>query len=210
MYNPACYSLKYALCVCDSSPLANGGTEWSEEEIATVRAVLHKLTSIRILDSSDAEDLVQETLLTMITKHPGVQLEKGLLAWTLGILRRKVGNYYRRIRRCNSFSYEGDLPCKDPDADSPEMKLLYCEMDGIVQETLALLPPPQRRAVELMLSGLQSREIAKELYPENYQTVITHIHRGRKRLAKELTKYGYGPDFKPGMTKMIRSTPKRR
>jgi RNA polymerase sigma factor (sigma-70 family) len=182
--------------------------EWTEEEITEIRAVLQKLTAIRILNPTDAEDLVQDTLLTMLIKHPGYALEKGLLVWTMGVLRKKVGNYYRRANRYICFSD------REPHAQqsiqeftassSPESQLFHEELQHIIHETLAQLPSAQRQAIELLIAGHDSGEVVKQLHPERYQNVINHIHRGRKKLAKELARYGYGPNAKIGMRSMKR------
>ena len=105
MRNPAYLYVEYpSSFISDGSsrePYAfkPGRFERTDDEIEAIRIVLKKLTSIRIMNSNDVEDLVQETLLTMISKHPGAELEKGPLVWSLGILRRKVGNYYRKSQR---------------------------------------------------------------------------------------------------------------
>ena len=84
--------------------------EWTEEEIAAIRVVLQKLSTIRIMNSNDAEDLVQETLLTLIAKCPKTTLEKGPLVWSMGIFRKKVGNYYRKVQRYTALGdKENDL-----------------------------------------------------------------------------------------------------
>src|SRR5262245_44132029 len=76
------------------------------EELARIRMVLRKLTALRIENPEDAEDLVQETLLTMTEKCPEIELRKGLLVWGMGILRKKVGNYYRRVQRYSALRRE--------------------------------------------------------------------------------------------------------
>ena len=73
--------------------------DWSDQEIASIRNVLHRLTALRVMNAEDAEDLVQDTFLTMAMKCPEIELEKGLLIWSMGILRKKVGNYYRKAQR---------------------------------------------------------------------------------------------------------------
>jgi RNA polymerase sigma factor (sigma-70 family) len=212
--NPACLHVEYrSFFVSESSPLqeyqlGQEQREWSDDEIAAIRLVLQRLTTIRVLNANDAEDLVQETLLTMITKCPKSELAKGPLAWSLGILRRKVGNYYRKVQRyaplseqvtCMREWMQHSIP-----ASSPEWKVFHEELRGIVDETLAQLPPSQRQAMELLIAGLGPREIVKQLYPERYQNVINRLYRGRQKLAKELAKYGYGPNAKAGMRKLIR------
>ena len=169
----------------------------NDEEIVAIRAALHKVSIIRILNSNDAEDLVQDTLLTMIAKNPNSNLEKGPLVWSMGILRKKVGNYYRRIRRYIPIE-EPEIPNFDGirqsmRCDSPEAKFFHAELKQIVAESLENLPSDQRKAMELVISGLDSGEVAKELQPERYQSVITRIHRGRQKMAQDLARYGYAP-----------------
>jgi RNA polymerase sigma factor (sigma-70 family) len=169
----------------------------NDAEIVAIRAALHRVSIIRIINSNDAEDLVQDTLLTMIAKNPSSELEKGPLVWSMGILRKKVGNYYRRIRRY--------VPIEEPETpdfdgirqsircDSPEAAFFHAELKQIVAESLENLPSDQRKAMELVISGLDSGEVAKELQPERYQSVITRIHRGRQKIAQDLARYGYAP-----------------
>ena len=211
MHNPAYCQVDYSFFISETSPEYSTGSEqaeWTEDEIAAIRAVLQRLTSIRVLNPTDAEDLVQDTLVTMLTKHPACELEKGLLVWSMGILRKKVGNYYRKAQRFAAFS---EQECgaqrsirQSMDPESPEAKLFHQELQRIVTETLEQFPSTQRQAIELLMTGLDSGEIVKQLHPERYQNVINRIHRGRKKLAKELAKYGYGPDAMNGMRKMKR------
>ncbi len=91
------------------------------------------------------------------------------------------------------------------DSESPEAKLFQLELQQIVNETLEQFPAPQRQAIELLMTGLDSGEIVKKLHPERYQNVINRIHRGRKKLARELAKYGYGPAAMNGIRGMKRA-----
>jgi RNA polymerase sigma factor (sigma-70 family) len=182
--------------------------EWTDEEISAIRVVLQKLSTIRIMNSNDAEDLVQETLLTLIARCPKASLEKGPLVWSMGIFRKKVGNYYRKVQRYAALSdKENDLQqytspiCA---VSSPEVNIFHTELQGLVDETLSQLPPAQRQAMELLIEGLDPGEIVNQLHPEHYQNVINRLHRGRKKLAQELAKYGYGPEAKTGLRKMKR------
>lgn len=182
--------------------------EWTEDEITAIRTVLQRLTAIRIMNPNDAEDLVQDTLLTMIMKHPGKELRKGNLVWSMGILRKKVGNYYRRIQRNVPLGAKEnrtpDWTAQSPVSSSPETKVFHKELQSVITRTLKRLPSSQRKVMELLLAGLEPGEIVRHLHPERYQNVINRLHRGRKTLAKELAKYGYGPHARKGMRKMKR------
>lgn len=172
--------------------------EWKDEDIALIRTVLQRLTALRVLDTNDAEDLVQDTLLTLISKSPADELRKGLLVWSMGILRNKVGNYYRKVRRGSrrreQEAYVTQFLPQSKSAASPERRLVQEEMNAIVERTLTQLPPPQRAAMELLLAGFEAGEIARRLHPERYQNVINHLYRARKKMAKELARHGYGPN----------------
>src|SRR5207247_5159091 len=80
--------------------------DWPTEELLRIRLVLKRLTALRVKNPDDAEDLVQEALLTMTQKFPEIELHKGLMVWGMGILRKKVGNYYRRCRPPESLDQE--------------------------------------------------------------------------------------------------------
>lgn len=169
-----------------------------DDEIAAIRKALHKITRHRIPDAGDAEDLVQETLLTMLSRDPGEELKKGLLVWCQGILRNKVGNYYRKARRNASLKEKHTGPEQMPlftrDRSTPEIKAWHKELRFIIEEKLLELPPDIRRVMELLVSGLEAGEIAELLYPEPYQNVMNRLFRGRKKLARELIKCGFGPN----------------
>ena len=177
---------------------------WTDDEITAIRTALKKLTAIRIFDSNDAEDLVQETLLTMISKQPAKVLEKGPLVWSLGILRKKVGNYYRKLQRYTPIGGEDVHAQKLRITTTPESGIFHDELNRIVEEVLSQFPDPQRRALELMVAGFDAGEIVKELHPESYQNVINRLYRGRKKLVQELAKYGYKPGTAAEVGKMKR------
>ncbi len=191
--------------ISESSPLEEyepepSPAEWSDDEIAAIRAVLQRLTALRVRNSMDAEDLVQDTLLTMITKYPESELEKGPLIWSMGILRKKVGNYYRKAQRAvwiekqraNGWPRDGQAMR----AACPEKQFAYEELQKLVEKTLIRLPVAQREPLELLIAGHNAGEIAEQLYPERYQNVINYLYRARKKIAKELARYGYGPNPK--------------
>jgi RNA polymerase sigma factor (sigma-70 family) len=186
-----------------------GRLEWTNDEIEAIRVVLKKLTSIRIMNTNDVEDLVQETLLTMISRDPGADLEKGPLVWSMGILRRKLGNYYRKTQRYTPLSEHKVSIQQSMAVSSPERQIFHEELQGLVDEVLHQIPPFQRQALELMLEGLNAREITKELHPVRYQNVINRIYRGRKKLAEALARYGYRPEAAASLRKMKPSRGKK-
>jgi DNA-directed RNA polymerase specialized sigma24 family protein len=164
--NPAYFHIEHEpFFVSDAYPnpqydLLQSPIKWSDAEITAIREVLQKLTAGRILNSNDAEDLVQDTLLTMIAKYPRTELEKGPLIWSMGILRKKVGNYYRKAQRYASHCGHEISPHqwlhRSRHASSPEVNVCNEELQGIVDGTLAQLPSSQRKAMELLIAGFEA------------------------------------------------------
>ncbi|HYK89725.1 MAG TPA: sigma-70 family RNA polymerase sigma factor [Acidobacteriota bacterium] len=172
-------------------------TDWSDEQLARIRLVLQRLTALRIQNAEDVEDLVQETMLTMTLKCPQGELKKGLLVWSMGILRKKIGNYYRKAQRYASLNertialdsaFRGTLS-----AQSPEAKVHYFELRLLVEKILGGLPPQEQQAVGMLLAGMAPSRIVERLHPERYQNVINRLYRGRHKLQRELSRHGYGP-----------------
>ena len=178
--------------------------QWTNEELSRIRRELRKLAAFRVLNAADAEDIVQDTLLTLIHSCPGECLEKGPLVWSMGVLRNKIGNYYRKGRyrakreAGETEAREGMFQIKT--TVSPEKELLHGELESVVADAVERLPGAQRTAIKMLIAGLKPGEIATKMSPERYQAVINHLHRGRKKIAQELARYGFG-----GMHEMKRS-----
>ena len=164
--------------------------EWSEEQLSKVRVVLQRLTALRIENADDGEDLVQETMLTMLKKCPREELKKGLLVWGMGILRKKIGNYYRKTQRYTALD-ENSVARKKLAPPSPEAWIRYFELLSLIRQVLEGLPLQEREVMDLLLAGLPASQIAERLHPERYQNVINRLYRGRQKLQRELAKHGY-------------------
>jgi RNA polymerase sigma-70 factor (ECF subfamily) len=164
----------------------------TETDLANIRQVLKKISARRIENPEDAEDVVQETLLTMIRKGAQTEIEKGMMIWAMGILRRKVGNYYRRTQRLVTQDEQVRYGFESHDiAPSPESSLHHAELLNMIRKLMANLAPEERAAVDLYLAGKQIREIVSLLQPERYQNILNRVHRGRRKLERELARYGY-------------------
>ena len=177
-----------------SSARAPSLDDWPPEQLLQMRVIFRKLTSMRIMNPEDAEDVVQETFVTMAEKFPCVRLQKGLLVWGMGILRRKVGNYYRRASRTAGLDQEivdASVLRDIQSQPSPESHVRRAELQTLVQALVRELPPRERIVMDLVLAGLVTHEIVDLHYPEPYQNITNRIHRARRRLLRGLAKYGY-------------------
>ncbi len=131
----------------------------------------------------------------MTIKRPQTALRKSLLVWGIGILRRKLGNYYKKSRRCDAEDHAKVIAWRQwrqkEQTLSPEMRVRQEELSSLVDRIVAGFPPCEQEALNLHLAGLPAHEIALQLYPERYQNVINRLYRGRQKLAKELRRHGY-------------------
>jgi RNA polymerase sigma factor (sigma-70 family) len=168
--------------------------DWPPEELDRIWKVFRKLTALRIENSDDAEDIVQDAFVTMTEKCGEIELRKGLLVWGMGILRKKVGNYYRKTRRYSSLDrdvFTRDIIERAQIKPTAESTIHQAELRQLVDSILQNFPLPERMVLLLMFDGFSTIEIANLLYPERYQNIVNRLHRGRKRLYKELRKHGY-------------------
>lgn len=148
---------------------------------------------------ADAEDLVQDTLLrawrslhTFDGAHPR--------AWLLTILRNAEVNRHRRQRP--ELLDDPDLPAEhashgDGSHESAEDVVVSRAFDEVVDAALAALPDHFRQAVLLVdVDGLSYSEASSLLgVPEG--TLMSRLHRARKRIRDRLTTAGLAPRRRP-------------
>lgn len=159
-------------------------------EIETMLRVARTLTR----DPGEAEDLVQDAL---VRAYRGIAKFDGRYprAWLLTIVRNTHLNRLRRRRP--------DL-LDDPDADldrvaphttesTVEASVVDVVIDDVVQQCLRELPRDQLRIVELVdVTGLTYREAA-ETVDVPIGTVMSRLHRARKRMRDHLLRAGIRP-----------------
>lgn len=150
--------------------------------------VLYRVARSLTRHDADAEDLVQDTLLRAFRaidrfdgRHPR--------AWLLTIMRNAQINRVRRRR-------PGLLADPDEAADrasgladeglGPEDAVVERGFDAAVDAAYRALPPDFREVIDLVdLAGLSYREAATALdVPQG--TVMSRLHRGRRRIREAL------------------------
>ncbi len=159
---------------------------------------LYTVASRMTRGSSEAEDLVQDTLVKAMRAREQFQPGTNLKAWLLRILTNTFINRYRR------GGMERDLfdgPDADPLADGwvgastmrsirdPETIALQPLVEAELNAALDELPPDFRLAVVLSdIEELSYKEIA-EVMGCPIGTVMSRLHRGRKLLQKRLREH---------------------
>lgn len=152
-------------------------------------------------NKADAEDLVQETFLKGYKAYGRFQEGTNLRAWLFRILTNSYINRYRKAQRTPAQSDIDDV------ADlylyrrlggaegaalgkSAEDELFEQITDGDVLDAVESLPEKYRQAVLLAdVEGFAYKEIA-EILDMPIGTVMSRLHRGRKRLQESLYEFG--------------------
>lgn len=158
-------------------------------EVEVLLRVALSLTS----QPADAEDLVQETLLRAYRavdrfdgRHPR--------AWLLTIMRHAELSRGRQRRPRLLDDPDSDLDKWTPVArENPEEVVVDRVFDEVVDSVFASLPRPYQQVVRIVhVDGLSYAEAARVLdLPKG--TVMSRLHRARKRMRDQLLAAGVDP-----------------
>jgi len=143
---------------------------------------------------TDAEDLVQETSVKAYAAFHQFRPGTNLRAWLNRILTTTFINVYRKRKREPQQALGGDLQEWQMSADrlappvqSAEAEALERTTDSDLLRALRGLPNEFRTAVYLAdIEGYPYREIA-EIMGTPVGTVMSRLHRGRKRIREQIT-----------------------
>ena len=145
---------------------------------------------------TDAEDLVQETMLRAYRSFDRFEAGTNLKAWLFRIMTNAYINTYRKKQRepqkvsqdeVEDFDLYQELKNHDPQfSATPETIVLDQLVDTDIIEAIEDLPEQFRLAVMLSdLEGFSYAEMA-EIMDVPMGTVMSRLHRGRKALQKRL------------------------
>ena len=162
-------------------------------EVEVMLRVARSLTR----NHADAEDLVQDTL---IRAYKAVDRFDGRhpRAWLLTILRNTHINRNRRRRpellRDPDVQLERAAQAPGDDEATRPDRFIDVEFDAEVEDALASLTDPFAEVVELVdIDGLTYAEAA-EVLGIPVGTVMSRLHRARKKIRQRLRRHGVAPN----------------
>ncbi len=169
-----------------------------EEQVRPYLGQLYQAALRMTRNTTDAEDLVQETLAKAYVAFNQFTQGTNLRAWLHRILSNSFVNSYRKTRREPALAAAPEFPeswQQGDDAFAPVVRSAEAEAldrlgDSEVLRALRDLPTDFRTAVYLAdIEGYPYREVAA-MMGTPIGTVMSRLHRGRDRLRRALAAYG--------------------
>ncbi len=157
--------------------------------------VMYRVAMSLTRNKADAEDLVQDSL---VRAYKAVDRFDGRYprAWLLTILRNTQINRTRRRRPELLNDPDTDMErlssTEAGDEFDPEAVVVNPVFDATVRQALDALPAKFRRPVELVDLGGLSYQEAADVIGVPVGTVMSRLHRARKRMREHLSTAGFG------------------
>jgi RNA polymerase sigma-70 factor (ECF subfamily) len=163
----------------------------SDAEIASLEPVLHAYAMRAVGDRDAAHELVQETLVAVLSGRAAFAGRSRLRTWAIGILTHKVMDLFRARRRSSEHVDDSSLEdLAEPIAHRPDRVLARRESISVLEAGLRELPEQERLAILLIdVEGFDRDEACAQLaITANHLRVL--LHRGRHRLRRLLESVG--------------------
>jgi RNA polymerase sigma-70 factor, ECF subfamily len=170
-----------------------------EREVVPLHDSLYRQARRMSRNHADAEDLLQETMMRAYAGFESFRSGSNVKAWVFRILTNTYINGYRRERRqpvqCSTDqvteqSLAAAYARSTPGQRSAEDHVLDSLPDKDIEAAMQTLPPQFREVVYYVdVEGFRYQEIAAMMKTPR-GTVMSRLHRGRKRLRVALTADG--------------------
>ena len=135
----------------------------------------------RVKDTNEAEDILQDVFVKILSKIDTLKDESKLKSWIYQLSRNAIYDYFRNKKQTDELA---DLDAEFEPNDLPHAMLEATSWIGFYVHSL---PDAYREALVLYeLEGLSQKEIAEKLNI-SYVTARSRVQRGRKILKKNLT-----------------------
>lgn len=132
-------------------------------------------------DHSQAQDIAQETFITVWKQLPGFRNEAGVGTWIYRIATNHCLRQIEKGRRVKSADFPIDLPEEQSRNLEPDFQLLY--------KFISELPEIDRIIISLELEDIKQAEIAR-IVGLSESNIRVKIHRIKDRLTKKFAEHG--------------------
>ena len=185
-----------------SPPPVDAKRESFEREALVHLDALHRVALRLTGNASDADDLVQETMLKAYRSWHQYQQGTNAKGWLLTILRHAfINEYRRRTRHPESVDLDAIEPFAvfdDLQDDNPQTQFFDQIVDDEVLRAIDALPEQFREAVVLSdVEGMSYEEVARILEVP-IGTVKSRLFRARRLLQAKLYEYAVGQGYIKG------------
>lgn len=142
--------------------LAQAGDAKAYESLLTfIGAYVKALTSRKLSDNAQVEDLTQEILLAVHNARHTYDSDRPFLPWLHAIIRFRLTDQLRKVYRAKRFE---ELDLNSDYHETFSEPPTNDQVDASLLEALARLPDKQRTAVRLLkFDGLSVREAAAQM-----------------------------------------------
>jgi RNA polymerase sigma-70 factor (ECF subfamily) len=155
-------------------------------------------------DPSDAEDLVQDTIVKAYRFFSSYEKGTNAKAWLFRILKNSyINNYRKKSKQPNQVDYDEvstfyeTIRAERTDTSDLEDKMFRDLIDDDISQALEELPEDFRTVVLLCdVEGFTYEEIANML-DVPIGTIRSRLHRGRNLLKAQLQEYAEKRGFRP-------------
>ncbi len=156
--------------------------------LGVVENLATRYLATRLAVRDDANDLVQEILMSIHKARATYDASKPFYPWMYAIFRFRLQDYLRRYYRLKERETAESLnPVEDLHALNPEEATSDKELS---EKLLSYLKPKQRRIVELLyLEGNSAQEVSDAM-KISVPDVRTSAHRAMKELRQKAEKVG--------------------
>ena len=184
----------------DDNEVSNGRRDKDFDDMVLAHMdMLYAVAMRHTRNVTDAQDLVQNTVLKALRFHNRFKQGTYIKAWLLTILRNTFINEYRKkVRRPTFVELSGTEPAPNP---GPDPEVQYDPGSTRYRDILELLDDEVRAAIEGLPDEFRLAVIMADVEEKSYKeiaeamkcplgTVMSRLYRGRKILREQLKDYG--------------------
>jgi len=150
-------------------------------------------------DPHDAEDLVQDVLVTLMRTLGRFRGDSSLSTWTYTVARRACARRRKRNQRMltSDASTTREVERRPDPGPSPHQRLERRELSAALENAISALPDAQKQVLVMRdVEGLSAAEVA-EVLGIGERAVKSRLHRARVALRGALAPYVAGGEAPP-------------